>query len=688
MNHFYYYELCEILSFVAAGKLAVLNSIEEESENYIQFFRKNHIDVINNENNQIQEKDLFFIYTIYSENGVNKIIDSGCEFILPIMEYSGQLPMQSLKERVAKLQGHFQNRTGKLILLSDQKTCDLFEELNFIPDFFINTSGFIESNTERVNPKPGVPRNAFFLIYTSVELGQLFEKLKYYQAFYFANDEKVHLPTVYLINKIGKLKRDKNVKVYYFNPPVLAAVKHPSENEKMIMDAFSKCTLYEFIGMLIEGKFHDSLVNHKLEYFTKDYMKEILHIPRLIQINQLKSLEDYESQYVNIKGGKRFTTDAPDQYKNIIHCFGSSQTYSFGVEDKYTFSSCLQRRVNKNYPDTYLVLNYGVVGYFACHMLKAMDNAQINEGDIIIFYTAIDSEYFFDFAVAADITTYNFQPMFQRPHNMGDVFIDTTHINHYGLEKLTEKAFKVMFTYKDILNDFSEIRTSKLNEPLNQITGNPEFANYLSYLAEEKIVDFNQKKIGSVVMNCNPFTLGHQYLIQFASESVDYLYIFLVEEDRSVFSFEDRYNMVKAGISKFDNVKLLRSGNFIISSITFPEYFTKETNKDVIIDPSLDLDIFGNCIAKALNISVRFAGEEPFDPITKQYNRFMENLLKKYDIKFVEIKRKEYLDSPISASRVRKLLKEGNLEEMKKMVPKTTYDYLLNCWKGLDSCHR
>lgn len=193
----------------------------------------------------------------------------------------------------------------------------------------------LENNTERVNPKPGAPRNAFFLIYTSVELSQLFEKLKYYPTFYFNNNEKVHLPTIYLINKINKLKSE---------------------------------------------------------------------------------------------------------------------------------------------------------------------------------------------------------------------------------------------------NDFSEIKTSKVNDQFYEITNNPEFANYLSYLAEERIVDSDQKKIGAIVMNCNPFTLGHQYLIQFALESVEYLYIFLVEENKSEFSFEDRYNMVKAGISDFKNVKLLRSGKFIISSVTFPEYFTKEAN--------------------------------------------------------------------------------------------------------------
>lgn len=183
-------------------------------------------------------------------------------------------------------------------------------------------------------------------------------------------------------------------------------------------------------------------------------------------------------------------------------------------------------------------------------------------------------------------------------------------------------------------------------------------------------------KIGSIVMNCNPFTLGHQYLIGYAAERVDYLYVFVVEEDKSYFKFEDRIELVKAGTAHLRNVKVLPSGQFIISSTTFSEYFDKANLKGTTIDTSLDVETFGSQIAPCLNISVRFVGEEPLDPITAQYNQSMKDILPKYGIEVCEIPRKEDEVGVISASRVRKCLEENKWDEIKKLVPETTYLFL------------
>jgi [citrate (pro-3S)-lyase] ligase len=181
-------------------------------------------------------------------------------------------------------------------------------------------------------------------------------------------------------------------------------------------------------------------------------------------------------------------------------------------------------------------------------------------------------------------------------------------------------------------------------------------------------------------MNCNPFTLGHRFLIEYAASKVDTLYIFVVEENRSYFTFEDRYALVKKGTEDLNNVIVLPSGNFIISATTFPGYFYKDSLKEVKIDCSNDLTVFAQYIAPALDIKIRFAGEEPLDPITNQYNDGMKDILPKYGITFKAIPRK--IDDNgvevISASRVRKYFEEGRLEEIKNIVPQTTYDYLYN----------
>jgi [citrate (pro-3S)-lyase] ligase len=178
-------------------------------------------------------------------------------------------------------------------------------------------------------------------------------------------------------------------------------------------------------------------------------------------------------------------------------------------------------------------------------------------------------------------------------------------------------------------------------------------------------------------MNCNPFTLGHRYLIETASKQVDTLYIFVVEENKSFFEFEDRYQLVKAGTQDLENVVVLPSGKFIISALTFPGYFYKDNNKDAVVDTSKDVDLFGKYIAKILNIKVRFVGEEPIDMVTRQYNRSMQERLPLYGIEVMEIKRKEMGAQVISASRVRKCLENKDFEGIRELVPETTYEYLV-----------
>ena len=143
--------------------------------------------------------------------------------------------------------------------------------------------------------------------------------------------------------------------------------------------------------------------------------------------------------------------------------------------------------------------------------------------------------------------------------------------------------------------------------------------------------------------------------------------------------------LVQKGVSDLLNVTVLPSGKFIISSLTFDAYFTKSELQDKLIDPSQDVEIFAREIAPTLGITVRFAGEEPFDNITRQYNFAMSNLLPRYDIEFLEIPRKESEGGVISASRVRKLLESRDFEAISKLVPNTTLEYLKEKYHSFSS---
>lgn len=186
-----------------------------------------------------------------------------------------------------------------------------------------------------------------------------------------------------------------------------------------------------------------------------------------------------------------------------------------------------------------------------------------------------------------------------------------------------------------------------------------------------------EKSVGCLVMNCNPFTLGHQALAEYASSQCDVVHLFVVEEDRSNFSSQTRLLLARAGTAHLPNVRVHLSGPYMISAATFPTYFLKKGESAAKLHSQLDITLFAQRIAPPLYITKRFAGEEPLDPVTSIYNDTMEALLPRYGIQFDKIPRIEKGGAVISASRVRALLKEqGVCDEVLSLVPETTARYL------------
>ncbi len=189
--------------------------------------------------------------------------------------------------------------------------------------------------------------------------------------------------------------------------------------------------------------------------------------------------------------------------------------------------------------------------------------------------------------------------------------------------------------------------------------------------------------IGSIVMNANPFTLGHQYLAQEAAKRSDWLHLFVVKEDLSEFRFKDRIKLIRQGVSHIENITVHEGSDYIISSATFPTYFIKDKGEVNELHAKLDLSVFRNHLAPALGISHRFVGTEPYCVVTNNYNKNMKKILENPDgksnpIEVVEIKRVEQDGKAISASRVRELLKRGDFKELEKIVPHTTLEFLKN----------
>ena len=177
---------------------------------------------------------------------------------------------------------------------------------------------------------------------------------------------------------------------------------------------------------------------------------------------------------------------------------------------------------------------------------------------------------------------------------------------------------------------------------------------------------------GAVVCNCDPFTLGHRHLIEYAASHCDNLYVFAVSEKGSMFSPEERLGMIRKGTADIENCHVFESDLYLISRATFPAYFIRDESRADLVKSDLDIELFCRRIAPALNISVRFAGEEPFSPVTRAYNEHMKELLPANGIAFEEIPRL----SEISAGKVRSLIKDGEFEKIREMVPESTYEVI------------
>lgn len=397
-------------------------------------------------------------------------------------------------------------------------------------------------------------------------------------------------------------------------------------------------------------------------------------------------MADEHSNYVNITNGTRRSLPEWHAPKSI-HLFGSCLTYGTCVEDSETISSYLQQFLMTSLDGSaYSVKNHGVRnGKNILNDFLYILNIPIASGDYLIelnSYPEIVKKEILKYS-----TIYKFTDYINSHCSDGCDFLDNTfHVNggvnrmiaayleeilsEIGLSRLWETSLKKSFFDRDKF--LAKIDSSQLLEKgiLDQ---------YVSLLRKAKDKSKGYKRIGSVLLTANPFTLGHQYLVEQAKEKCDFLYVFVVQEDRFAYSFLDRYEMVNRAISA-SNVMVLPTGDLLTANFTFPEYFTKDKNGNANLDaiPELHSQIFGSIIAKELGISMRFLGEESPGSVTEKYNRYIMATLPKYGIKVdVLPRRKGKNGQVISASSARQYIEQGFMNLLKEIVPQTTIDVLL-----------
>lgn len=201
------------------------------------------------------------------------------------------------------------------------------------------------------------------------------------------------------------------------------------------------------------------------------------------------------------------------------------------------------------------------------------------------------------------------------------------------------------------------------------------FARYLRQLTAQLPAGSLDTPGAALVMNCNPLTNGHAFLLEQAAKENARVVLFVLSEDKSLVPYADRLAMVKAAAAKYPHVSVVSSGSYMISSATFPSYFLKDDALVTRTHAQLDATLFIR-IAKALNLTCRYVGDEPFSAATRAYNEALASVLPAGGIDLRVIPRKEENGAPISASHVRQLIHDGRLEEICPFVPETTYAYL------------
>lgn len=285
-----------------------------------------------------------------------------------------------------------------------------------------------------------------------------------------------------------------------------------------------------------------------------------------------------------------------------------------------------------------------------------------------------------------NIRYFNFEKVFNKKRKQyGQVFINLHHYGPIG-NKLIAKELKEIVKLDFFLEDLEEKNVNRYKERLDSVRNRIhimkneaiELDDYIQNIRNRSIrfVKDNEK-VGAIVMNANPFTKGHLFLVEKALNVVDKLFVFVVSEDTSFFSFNDRFNIVKRNTLHDHRIRVIPSGKFCISKYTFPDYFQKEEIQGKVISTYKDIQLFAKKIAPSLNIQYRFVGEEPNDLITKQYNEQMQRELFKYGISFIEIPRVLSKNGEIiSATSVRKLYIEKKWKEMEDFCTQETIQIL------------
>lgn len=384
-------------------------------------------------------------------------------------------------------------------------------------------------------------------------------------------------------------------------------------------------------------------------------------------------LSDYNSDNYNVQAGERKTVGQPGQFHNKIHMYGPCIVQGFLVRDDETIASYLQNILSEEYA-SYCVVNHGINGMGSLlNSCLWILSTPLKQGDIVI---EINTAFQRANNLLKNMGVYHeLSYLFDGMHYW--FFNHTFHCNYLANNLIANEIRKNLHLNCKLENSdsercyFSERNISE--EPFYVANG---IQRYLQINKKYRFESSSTKKCGAIVMSADPFTLGHLYLVQTALKYVDYLYVFVVQEETGTFAFVDRFEMVKRALSSFTNISVLSTGEYIHSVYTFPEYNMRGLEIDKKVDASKEIRLFATFVAPFFDIRMRFFGEEPADYITASLNESAKDILPQYGITPIIIPRKKVEEEYVSGTIVRKHIFNQEWKELTKLVPSSTLEYL------------
>ena len=245
----------------------------------------------------------------------------------------------------------------------------------------------------------------------------------------------------------------------------------------------------------------------------------------------------------------------------------------------------------------------------------------------------------------------------------------------HALEKLREEkiyGYKV-FTKPVYLDKFLDLGFRVLVKGESFVAlegGESNVYTALNNLKTKILMDLGSfdDDYGAIVMNANPFTLGHSALIEHALSKHGKVLVFVLEEDVSEFSFKERFSLAFLATRQYrERVCVLPSSDYVVSKATFPDYFLRSKEDVSKAHAEYDAMLFEKYFMKELNISKRYLGSEEKEYMTV-YNQTLSRVL---NDKLEIVERFKQDGERVSASTVRNLIKTGEREKALRFIPKS-----------------